>query len=154
MVSQHRSVVTVEAPIAELLDDRIVIYQQVYFREGRADLLTESAQVLQAVRQIVDDNPDITHLLIEGHTNSRGSGVYNQRLSEARARSVAAWMVESGLPETMMLPRGYGEDRPLVGDDHPEAMAINRRVEFIVLRGDGRGGRVPSAEELPASVRE
>ncbi len=154
MVSQHSSVVTVEAPIAELVEDRIIIYQQVFFREGRADLLSESGEVLTAVRQIVADNPDITHLLIEGHTNARGSGVYNQRLSEARARTVAKWMVDSGLEEGMMLPRGYGEDRPLVDADHPDAMAINRRVEFTVLRGGGAGGRIPSAEELPAEVRD
>jgi outer membrane protein OmpA-like peptidoglycan-associated protein len=154
MVSQYRSVVTVEAPIAELVDDRIVIYQQVFFKEGRADLLEESSEVLAAVLQIVEDNPDITHLLIEGHTNARGSSAYNQRLSEARARTVASWMVDSGLPAGMMIPRGFGEDRPLVEDDHPDAMAINRRVEFIVLRGGERGGRVPDAEDLPAAVRD
>lgn len=153
MVSQHRSTVTVEAPIAELVADRIVVYQQIFFREGRADLLEESDAILDAVRVIVEDNPDITHLLIEGHTNSRGSGLFNQRLSEARASTVATWMTENGLSEGMLLARGFGEDRPLVSDDHPDAMAINRRVEFMVLRSDGSGGRVPSVDELPESIR-
>ena len=153
VVSQHHARVTVQAPIAELIDNRIVIYQQVFFREGRADLLDESAAVLQAVREIIADNPDITHLLIEGHTNSRGSGVYNQRLSEARARTVARWMQDSGLDASMLIAQGYGEDRPLVSEEHPDAMVINRRVEFTVLRGE-RGGRVPGRGELPASLTE
>ena len=153
MVSQHSSVVNIESPIAELVDDRIVIYQQVFFREGRADLLADSDAVLDAVHQIVEDNPDISHLLIEGHTNARGSGVYNQRLSEARARTVARWMEESGLPASMMLPRGFGEDRPLVAEAHPDAMVINRRVEFIVLRGEGNGGHIPTIDDVPEAVR-
>jgi len=137
VVSQHRSEVLVEAPVAELVDDRIVLYQQVFFREARAELIEESDPVLQAVLEIVQSDPNITHLLIEGHTNSRGSRTYNQNLSEDRAHAVAAWLIAEGLPETMLLARGFGEDRPLVPDEHPNAMAINRRVEFMVLRSRG-----------------
>ena len=138
MVSQHRSEVRIERGVAELVDDRIIIYQQVFFTEGRADLLDVSDEVLQAVLQIVEEHDDITHLLIEGHTNSRGSRGYNQRLSEERAEAVAAWMIGNGLDPTMILARGFGEDKPLVPDSHPDAMAVNRRVEFKVLRSGSR----------------
>ena len=156
VVSQRRSEVLIETPVAELVDDRIVLYQQVFFREARAELIEESELVLEAVLEIVRSDDQITHLLIEGHTNSRGSRTYNQRLSEARAAEVSAWLVEAGLPEGMILARGFGEDRPLVPDEHPEAMAINRRVEFMVLRADEDSAptHIPDAAELPASVRE
>jgi len=153
MVSQHRSELRIETPVAELVEDKIVLYQQIFFAEGKASLLDESSPVLTAVLDIIGDNPDVTHLLVEGHTNARGSRSYNQRLSEARAAVVGDWLVEQGLPVDMIITRGFGEDRPLIDDSNPDAMTINRRVEFTVLSGDAEQ-RVPDSSEIPASLRE
>lgn len=154
MVSQHRSELRIETPVAELIDNKIVLYQQIFFAEASAELLDASSPVLEAVRDIVTAHDEVTHLLIEGHTNARGSRSYNQRLSEDRAAAVAAWLIEQGLPSDMILTRGFGEDRPLVDDAHPDAMAINRRVEFTVLSADTDEARVPDADALPPQVRE
>jgi outer membrane protein OmpA-like peptidoglycan-associated protein len=145
-----------EGPLAELVDNRIVIREQVFFREAKAEILPASEPVLLAVIQVLKDNPDIEHLLVEGHTNSRASRLYNRRLSQARAESVAAWLEFNGVDGTRLIPKGFGEDKPLVKDSHPDAMIINRRVEFTVLRSDesGQHGAAPDVGALPKEVQE
>ncbi|MFT4979886.1 MAG: OOP family OmpA-OmpF porin, partial [Myxococcota bacterium] len=146
----------IETPVAELIDDKIVLYQQIFFAEASAELLEASEPVLQVVLDIImsDEHDGVNHLLIEGHTNARGSRGYNQRLSEQRARSVSLWLIKQGLPEDTVLTRGFGEDRPLVRDSHPDAMAINRRVEFTVLRAGRDEPQVPDTDTIPETFRE
>ena len=145
-----------EGPLAELVEDRIVIREQVFFREAKAEILDASMPVLEAVLAVLNANPDIEHLLIEGHTNSRASRLYNRRLSQARAEAVAAWLELNGIQGERLIPKGFGEDRPLVKDSHPDAMIINRRVEFTVLRSDEAGERTgtPDVQSLPKEVQE
>jgi outer membrane protein OmpA-like peptidoglycan-associated protein len=69
---------------------------------------------------------------IEGHTDSKGSNAYNQRLSERRAQSVARYLVERFRIESKRLQSvGKGEDAPLNPNDpeNPE----NRRVQIVNL---------------------
>jgi outer membrane protein OmpA-like peptidoglycan-associated protein len=145
-----------EGPLAELVDNRIVIREQVFFREAKAEILPASEPILAAVAQVLVDNPEIEHLLVEGHTNSRDSRSYNRRLSQARAEAVAAWLEIKGIDGARLIPKGFGEDRPLVKDGHPDAMVINRRVEFTVLRSDesGEAREAPDVKQLPSEVQE
>jgi outer membrane protein OmpA-like peptidoglycan-associated protein len=145
-----------DGPLAELINNRIVIREQVFFKEAKAEILSASEMVLQAVLLVLNENPDIEHLLVEGHTNSRASRQYNRRLSQARAEAVAAWMELNGVDGGRLIPKGFGEDRPLVKDSHPDAMVINRRVEFTVLRSDetGEAGAAPDVDKLPQEVRD
>lgn len=145
-----------DGPLAELVDNRIVIREQVFFKEAKAEILSASEPVLHAVLKVLNDNPDIEHLLVEGHTNSRASRQYNRRLSQARAEAVAAWLELNGVDGARLIPKGFGEDRPLVKDNHPDAMVINRRVEFTVLRSDETGelGPAPDVNQLPQEVQE
>jgi outer membrane protein OmpA-like peptidoglycan-associated protein len=119
-----------------LVGDKIIIGEQVFFAEGRAALLRTAHQTLQGVVDVMAEHPEITHLLVEGHTNLNGGARHNRRLSEMRAQAVVEWMVARGVGRERLLAKGFGEHRPLVERSHPEAHAINRRVEFIVLRPD------------------
>ncbi len=81
----------------------------------------------------------VKHVLIEGHTDSKGSEQYNLRLSQLRADSVKAWLVQnSGVPEYLIETKGYGESRPVApntnpdGSDNPQGRAKNRRVEIYL----------------------
>ncbi len=129
--------------IAELAGDRIIITETVYFREGRADLIPSSDRVLEAVRDVLQNHDEVAFVLIEGHTNSNATEEWNARLSDARAFAVARWLAEAGVDPTRLVSKGYGESRPLVPDTHPDALAINRRVEFKVLR----------VEDIPEGAR-
>ncbi len=126
----------VEQPLAFLAEDRIVVGEQIFFREARTAILPESEEVLEAVRDVLMEHPEVTWLLVEGHTNSRGSEGYNLELSEGRAQAVVDWLVAHGVPSERLLAKGHGENQPLLEDNHPDAMVVNRRVEFLVLRSD------------------
>lgn len=75
---------------------------------------------------------------IEGHTDSVGTDVFNQGLSERRAQSVRQELLAGGLPTGRIVARGFGESRPVVpnatpdGADDPTARARNRRVEIVI----------------------
>lgn len=138
--------------IAEMAGDHIAITQTIFFREGRAELLDSADPVLRAVRDQMVAHPDIGMFLIEGHTNSDGSDAYNVRLSDARAYVVMHWLVDHGVASGRLVSKGFGEGRPLAGEAVPNALAINRRVEFRVVHVED----IPAGArriELPADVR-
>jgi OOP family OmpA-OmpF porin len=100
------------------------------------------------VARVMNAHPEIPFFLVEGHTNSNGADLWNLRLSDARAFAVIQWLSAHGVDSSRLLSKGFGESRPLVPDSHPDAMAINRRVEFRIVRveelpGDARSVRVP-----------
>ena len=70
---------------------------------------------------------------IQAHTDSQGSQVYNKALSDIRANSVADYLESKGINRDRMEAVGYGETRPLDGNQTSEGRAHNRRVEFRVL---------------------
>ena len=90
----------------------------------QVERLTKLAQHLVAV--------DITTARIEGHTDSTGSRAYNQTLSEARARVVAAALQTSGMRFTPEQIIGRGETTPLSPNDTAQGRQDNRRVVIVV----------------------
>ncbi|MFQ5623314.1 MAG: OmpA family protein [Paracoccaceae bacterium] len=106
----------------------------IYFRVGSARLDRESIPLLDSVVDIVRRCPGL-NIEISGHTDSDGSAAANQRLSEARARSVADFLARKGIAGNRMHPVGYGEDRPVKPNDTPYNKSRNRRIEFAVIGG-------------------
>lgn len=78
-------------------------------------------------------------IILRGHTDSRGADSDNQRVSRARARAVADYLLEKGISANRISIVALGETRPqapnanLDGSDDPEGRARNRRVEIEVL---------------------
>lgn len=68
-----------------------------------------------------------TQIVVEGHTDSRGSEAYNQVLSEKRAQAVRTALVGMGVAAERIQAVGYGESRPISSDD-----AVNRRVTITI----------------------
>lgn len=72
-------------------------------------------------------------MLIEGHTDSRGSDAYNLELSRQRANSVFSALMERGIDSERMITKGYGEQYPVAGNDTDAGRQQNRRVEVVIL---------------------
>jgi OOP family OmpA-OmpF porin len=77
---------------------------------------------------------------LEGHTDSKGTEQYNQKLSEKRADEVKQYLIKEGaVNKAMISARGYGESKPIApnttkdGKDNPEGRAENRRVEILII---------------------
>ena len=106
----------------------------------------DRAEIDVANRSKVADLADALHRVhdgiyryrLVGHTDSRGTAAYNQDLSERRAQSVRAFLLErqEGLRGSLEA-RGEGESRPLAPDNTDQAHALNRRVEVRVLCREG-----------------
>ena len=85
-------------------------------------------EIATALRQ----NPE-QQVALTGHTDAIGSEEYNEGLSERRARSVAEYLQQAGIPPARMAPAGAGESQPVATNETPEGRAQNRRVEISAI---------------------
>jgi OmpA-OmpF porin, OOP family len=109
-----------------------VATQGIYFDTGSDRILPESTATLAEILGMLEKHGAL-RLLIEGHTDSVGDDASNQHLSERRAASVMQYLVAHGIDAARLEARGFGETRPAVTADTPEARQQNRRVELVRL---------------------
>lgn len=107
--------------------------KQIYFNFDKATVKSESLTVLDQVVEMLQKHADGAFTVtIDGHTDNRGSDVYNQKLSEKRAAAVKDYLISKGMPAEKLHSRGYGETRPIASNKTKEGRAQNRRTEIIV----------------------
>lgn len=93
------------------------------------DTLRDTArQRLLPLADALRSRPD-TMAIVEGHTDSRGSDEYNQRLSQRRAEAVRDFLIAEGVPAARLSAVGRGESSPIAANGTAEGRANNRRVE-------------------------
>ena len=124
----------VEESIGTSLDatGRAILYG-IYFETDSALLKAESRETLQQVLNVIQSKTSL-NLIIEGHTDSRGSDKYNLDLSQRRAQAVMDWLVENGIDSGRLYAKGYGESKPVADNNRPDGRALNRRVEIAVKK--------------------
>ena len=127
---------------AVIIDERFVFPSDVGFASASAVLKPEArARVVEIGRVLAEATADLPAdtrwvLRIDGHTDptSVGGKVFtsNRALSQARSLNIVNALVEGGLPQSRLAAGGFGEYRPLVDGETPEANQRNRRVELVV----------------------
>jgi len=115
----------------------ITLSGEVLFASGESVLLPIAQQRLDQVARAIRDQ-GMRRMVIEGHTDSRGSAEENQRLSLARANAVRNHLITRGLDGALIEAVGVGSSRPVADNDSAEGRANNRRVE-IVMRPAAQG---------------
>jgi outer membrane protein OmpA-like peptidoglycan-associated protein len=120
-------------PVARVEKGQIRITQQVKFKLNSAVILPESDYILEAVKKILVEHPEIKKVRVEGHTDDRGTASYNKRLSNKRAASVVKWLTVNGIDKKRLVSQGFGRERPLDPAKTEEARAQNRRVELHIV---------------------
>jgi outer membrane protein OmpA-like peptidoglycan-associated protein len=110
---------------------------KVVFDTNRATIRAESAKVLTQLVEYLKQNPDISRVRLEGHTDSRASDEHNQKLSERRALAVADWLVDHGLDHERLIAVAFGESRPLAPNDNAAGRQENRRASFHIAEVGG-----------------
>jgi len=138
-------------PLARREGNKIVILEQVNFATDQDVILSESFPILEEVARVMNENPEVDRILVEGHTDSRASDAYNLELSRRRAASVMRFLIESGVAADRLCSQGFGRSRPLADNATEEGMALNRRVEFTI-QPPSDGPRPPCPED-PASKK-
>ena len=127
---------------------RVNIPGHIVFDSAKSTIkIKESEAVLNQLKQFLTDNPQVTLLRIEGHTDSDGDDNMNLKLSGERALAVVAWLVTQGISRDRLLAVGFGETKPLVANDTPANKEQNRRTEFHMAAIEGKNylGRDPVA---------
>ena len=82
---------------------------------GDTTLREESKVALDELIEILEINPTIT-IELRAHTDYRGSDESNMKLSQGRANSVVAYLIENGIKKDRLVAKGYGETKPIVVD--------------------------------------
>ena len=109
----------------------ITLSGAVLFESGKSELLQTAQMKLTDVAKALEEQGD-KKIVIEGHTDNRGSDSYNAQLSQARAQAVRNFLVQQGLSAERLEAKGVGEGQPIASNDSAEGRANNRRVEIIV----------------------
>lgn len=137
-------------PIEPLIVERKVVLDEIYFDFDKYEIKPKSALGLDQLIETMKKYDDI-RLRVESHTDRRGPAEYNQQLSEKRAQSTVAYMVENGIAEDRLEAVGLGESQPIndcKGGCTEEQHRENRRSEFIIIEEkDGVETKVESSEE-------
>ena len=118
---------------------RVAILGDVLFDFDRSTIRPKAAGTLRQIAELLGKLPDGNKaLIIEGHTDAKGSASYNKKLSLQRAESVRNWLVKKSGEHTVRIQvRGLGAEQPVAdntkadGSDNPDGRQRNRRVEFV-----------------------
>ena len=99
----------------------------IYFQFNSEQLQDEYLGIMQSHAQYLRDNPD-SRIIIEGHTDERGTPEYNIALGERRARSVAHFMQQLGVDVNQLSIVSYGEEKPAQPGHDESSWSRNRRA--------------------------
>ena len=131
-----------EAPAPVIVEKNFTLNSDVLFAFGKADLKAEGVEALDGLyKQIVEFQPKDGSAVVVGYSDRIGSEAYNQQLSEARARTVADFLVSKSLATSKIAIEGRGEADPVTGtqcdgvkgkNELIACLAPDRRVEVRV----------------------
>jgi OmpA-OmpF porin, OOP family len=105
----------------------------ILFDFDSANIRPDANRALNDVAQVIKAY-DSRSVRVEGHTDSVASDDYNQSLSQRRAGSVAEWFAKDGIERARLAVVGYGEQKPVAGNDTAAGRQLNRRVEVVIER--------------------
>lgn len=103
------------------------------FKFNSYEISDAFAEFLDQVVDRLTQHPDHTVEII-GHTDNVGSEEVNQRISLARARAAADYLISQGIAKSRIEVGGKGESLPISTNDTAAGRALNRRVEIKILR--------------------
>ncbi|HEY8937618.1 MAG TPA: OmpA family protein, partial [Cyclobacteriaceae bacterium] len=113
--------------------------RDILFDVGKATIKPQSFTTINKIASFMKEHPGIS-FSIEGHTDSDGDALSNQRLSEARAESIKLALIKFGIRDYRLKTKGWGEAKPIASNLTVDGKTTNRRVEFISLTGTLEGG--------------
>ncbi|HWB63590.1 MAG TPA: OmpA family protein, partial [Chitinophagales bacterium] len=130
----------------------------VYFAFDKSNVIDFYKQQIDSVVQVLNDHPAYT-VEVQGHTDSKGTDEYNEKLSMRRANEVKDFLIKKkGIAEARVVAKWFGESKPAVpnelpnGEDDPEGRARNRRVEFKII--PDKPEDAPEFENIGEVVKE
>lgn len=112
---------------------------KIYFDFDKSDIRPDAAKELDKVVNLMVNTYPYMTIKLEAHTDPVGSHEYNDRLSEARAKSTYEYLIANGVPKERILSyKGFGKRKPVNDcktkwDCPPKMLELNRRTEFPII---------------------
>ena len=105
----------------------------ILFDVGKSTIRPESATVLNNIVNVLNKYKN-SKFSIEGYTDTSGNKDKNQRLSEDRAYSVKAYLVDKGINPARLSAKGFGPEKPIASNKTKKGRELNRRVEINLVK--------------------
>jgi len=105
----------------------------IYFDYDQSDISDEARATITAHANYLASRPDM-RVVLEGHTDERGSREYNIGLGERRAQAVRRLILFQGVTDDQIETVSFGEERPAAEGNDESAWSQNRRVELLYQR--------------------
>lgn len=112
--------------------DTVMTTNKVYFASGNDLITRQSGETLDKIMAVSNKCREDLVFELGGHTDSVGSRAANLSLSQNRAKAVADYMINAGMPSERLNAVGYGPDSPAASNDTEEGRIQNRRIDFTV----------------------
>lgn len=123
---------TIEAD-QTLETDKVYALRKVFFNFNQHKLLGSSVQELDQLYNYLDNHKRL-QIEIYGHTDNVGTQERNDELSLLRAKEVALYLISKGLRPERIKARGFGNRFPQTTNATQAGRALNRRVEFKLIK--------------------
>lgn len=131
-------------------DREMIVFDKIHFRTASAEILPESNPVLDNVAKVLNGHPELSLMEVAGHADERGAEQLNLQLTQARVDSVMAALAQRNVAANRLRAKGYGFYCPRSDGHDEESWSKNRRVEFIIVKKDGK----PTGAELGCANAE
>jgi outer membrane protein OmpA-like peptidoglycan-associated protein len=133
---EERDTITQVFLIDPIIKKKVKI-ENIYFEFDKSNVIDFYKEKMDSVISVMMQNPGYS-VEVQGHTDSKGSDQYNEKLSQRRADEAAAYLESKGVTKERVVTKALGKSVPLVpndkdGQDDPEGRAQNRRVEFKII---------------------
>ena len=106
--------------------------ERILFDTGKSAIKPDGKIYIKRVADILKTKTK-ANVDIEGHTDNVGNVKYNQKLSDDRAISVKAALIQEGVEAKRIAAKGYGMTKPVTDNNTPEGKQANRRTEIQVI---------------------
>jgi outer membrane protein OmpA-like peptidoglycan-associated protein len=114
--------------------EQLRVLDPITFTTARTKIRRRSLRVLDNLAAVLAQHPELPRIRIAGHTDDRGGAELNKQLSQQRADAVMQYLIGRGVPAARLETIGHGEDRPIEANSRAAGRAMNRRVDFEIVR--------------------
>lgn len=109
-------------------------HSPILFEFDQHQLTSEAIAQLERIAQFIAAQGAYKEIWIDGHTDNKGTDVYNDKLGALRAQTIKEALLQRGISEDKLIVKSFGEARPVKPNRSAKGRAQNRRVEVRVVR--------------------